>query len=1348
MRSSAVRRIRRLSRRLVAFVLSLSLAAGTISCGPPALGLQDYQRDLLFGVLGALADALLIQVATGGGDDSALDAPGPAGARGPDQFSVQVEDFFGAQFDDNFAATPMALDAAILAEGAGPIGFRAPIPLTYGTNGVRRAVNLRLVFVRSGPCDGTCTSFTIDTRCLETGSSAPICFGGEAADCADGRRWIQLPEICTTGDEVGGFIVVDLPLDARGLMLPTPGPGDFLAFELNAVVTDAGSYRLVGAELYDADGVAPRNASIFARAEDVPDSCRAMTGSDFDGDMVPDDDTDVSGRQDSDDDDDGLPDDDEGDGDDDNDGDGDPDSLDIDSDNDGIVDLVEIQGHGPAFIAPSGNDADDDGLDDAYDADQGGTTLVPVDTDGDGIPDMLDLDADGDLVPDRTEGHDANMDGQPDAVFSGNDMDTDGLDDVYDTVMRPMMGNSLGSNAPLQDTDGDGTPDWRDPDDDGDGIPTEDEDRDGDGDPTNDDSDGDGTPDYLDPDDDFDGDGVPDPDDADDDDDGIPDEDEGDGDDDGDGQPNALDIDRDNDGIVDLVEAQPRGPGFVAPSGNDADKDGLDDAYDPDQGGTPLSPIDTDGDGTPDVDDLDTDNDTVPDSIEGHDANMDGQPDVTPTGNDADRDGLDDAYDTVTRPQPGNSAGSNAPLQDTDGDGTPDWRDTDDDGDGIPTKDEDINGNGDPTDDDSDGDGTPDYLDPIEDCNDNGIDDSVDLANGTEEDCNENDIPDSCDIASGTSVDDNGNMVPDECEMMGACCFEDDTCVLATEIVCVTKLGGEFLGAGSECAGNKGLLATYYDNMDFTGNAVTRVDTQIDFNWGSGGPAAGIGANTFSAVWEGYLLPPATGLYTLYISNDDGMRVYVDGQLVVDRWVDQAVRETSGTVMLTGGTSVPIRVEYYENSGSAVARLRWSSDQFGKETIPPAALSNGQVGYCPTSIGACCMPDGSCEELPAQLCLDNGGMYLGDGTTCQQPPAWRTESGSYRLGNGPSYPQGGMVLYNFLNTSGATWFDFDAEGAAMFMTYDADAGTVRVSGYAAATVSGLSGFAFIDMPYADVQQVDGELRVTTPNGSNNGTVLWLPTGQVAELADKQLSGATFRFYDAGGYDKGTGWFMHGCGTGDFHFEAERDPYCEPDPVGACCLEDGACAGATEWLCNDVLHGSYAGDDTTCQDACTPPCEDILEDFENGDGGWTCENASNCGIEEDMGNPGDSYGGCDDNGETAIIAGPKFLGDLRGHDGGQFGFDLLVFKSEEVESRMGKVYIETPAGTFVQDIIPTFTPQARVYNTFSGSFTAAAFGTDQATWEAGLANVTRIRIVIEPGWDCWCVDNVLLTCPAP
>jgi len=188
-------------------------------------------------------------------------------------------------------------------------------------------------------------------------------------------------------------------------------------------------------------------------------------------------------------------------------------------------------------------------------------------------------------------------------------------------------------------------------------------------------------------------------------------------DNDGDGYPNYLDIDSDNDGIVDNIEAQST-PGYIKPSGIDKNQNGIDDAYDPAQGGISIVPVDTDGDGIPDFLDVDSDGDGVPDYIEGHDLNADGKPDYVSIGKDSDGDGLDDGFDTfvnVCTPSD-NVLASNAAMQDFDGDGMKDWRDENDDDDEYLTRFEDMNGDGDFSNDTFGHPGHPEYLWKGRDC--------------------------------------------------------------------------------------------------------------------------------------------------------------------------------------------------------------------------------------------------------------------------------------------------------------------------------------------------------------------------------------------------------------------------------------------------------------------------------------------------------------------------------------------------------------------------------------------------------------------------------------------------------
>ncbi|NRT14925.1 putative repeat protein (TIGR01451 family)/gliding motility-associated-like protein [Flavobacterium sp. 28A] len=216
---------------------------------------------------------------------------------------------------------------------------------------------------------------------------------------------------------------------------------------------------------------------------------------------------------------------------------------------------------------------------------------------------------------------------------------------------------------------------------------------------------------------DTDSDGIADITDIDDDNDGILDTVEGTVDSDSDGIPNYLDIDADNDGIPDNLEAQTTA-GYKAPSKIDANKNGLDDIYET-AASIGLVPVNTDGTDTPDYLDTDSDNDGVADIIEAFDKNKDGIPDIFISGNDADKDGLDDSFEgantmdgfVVNNEFKNGSSDTN----NTDGADEPDYRDTDDDNDGVFTKYE-IDPNGDKNGpDDTDKDGIPDYLDTDDD---------------------------------------------------------------------------------------------------------------------------------------------------------------------------------------------------------------------------------------------------------------------------------------------------------------------------------------------------------------------------------------------------------------------------------------------------------------------------------------------------------------------------------------------------------------------------------------------------------------------------------------------------------
>src|SRR5215210_4870413 len=79
-----------------------------------------------------------------------------------------------------------------------------------------------------------------------------------------------------------------------------------------------------------------------------------------------------------------------------------------------------------------------------------------------------------------------------------------------------------------------------------------------------------------------------------------------------------------------------------------------------------------------------------------------------------------------------------------------------------------------------------------------------------------------------------------------------------------------------------GLSARYFDRQGLTDLKLTRTDPAVNFEWGRGSPSRALGSDTFSARWHGELQAPASGGYSFFTRTSDGVRLWVDGKLVVD----------------------------------------------------------------------------------------------------------------------------------------------------------------------------------------------------------------------------------------------------------------------------------------------------------------------------------------------------------------------------------------------------------------------------------------------------------------------------------
>ncbi len=168
----------------------------------------------------------------------------------------------------------------------------------------------------------------------------------------------------------------------------------------------------------------------------------------------------------------------------------------------------------------------------------------------------------------------------------------------------------------------------------------------------------------------------------------------------------------------------------------------------------------------------------------------------------------------------------------------------------------------------------------------------------------------------------------------------------------------------------QGLKGEYYTQsapgtFDFDELKATGFDPKIDFGSLESRLQSATGrADDASVRWTGKLVPEKTGSTTFSLIGDNGFRLWVDGKLVIDHWVDDWDKEqTSAPVELTADKAVDIKVEYFEHYGGSNLHLRWTEPGEQKEAIPSSAFRLPDDWKYDGAIGTTVLGDGRTLKL-------------------------------------------------------------------------------------------------------------------------------------------------------------------------------------------------------------------------------------------------------------------------------------------------------------------------------------------------------------------------------------------------
>ncbi len=146
--------------------------------------------------------------------------------------------------------------------------------------------------------------------------------------------------------------------------------------------------------------------------------------------------------------------------------------------------------------------------------------------------------------------------------------------------------------------------------------------------------------------------------------------------------------------------------------------------------------------------------------------------------------------------------------------------------------------------------------------------------------------------------------------------------------------------------------STYSNSVNFnpTNLELTRVDPTVDFVWGNNSIPITNNGGYYTVRWTGQVQPQYSETYYFDANTDDGVKLWVNDQLIVDDWKAQSATDSIGSIALQGGVRYNIKMEYFQLSGAAVAHLYWYSADQSKQIVPSNRLFPTNTPAAPTAI--------------------------------------------------------------------------------------------------------------------------------------------------------------------------------------------------------------------------------------------------------------------------------------------------------------------------------------------------------------------------------------------------------------